>query len=450
MSDEKREHGPESVPENVPADTPERPAAQDSGLVDVFDGDETRPFRAEDLPAVSEEPETDPEEDYQLEGRDYMPIRFRRNGRSGCLGGIMYATFVICISVILACAGWMAACDVLALNKDMVAAQVTLPKDIFSDKEQDVKDSDGNVTGTRTVKAADIDYVADALKDAGLIEYKTLFKLFAKFSHADVKLDPGTYNLNTELDYRALVKSMQVGTASMVETTITFPEGWTMARIFTKLEEEGVCSADSLYDAAANFNFNFRFLENVGTGKALRLEGFIFPNTYDFYQGEQASSVINKFLTALHSRITADMWKQIENRGTTFRDTVIVASMIEKEAANDEERPLIASVIYNRLAAGMPLGIDSTILYVHPEYDGGVDLPESFLTEDSPYNTRVNAGLPPTPICNPGMASINAALNPTSGSKYYYFALNEETGTHEFFTRYEDFLAFTAEQDYEG
>ena len=445
MSDNQQDRFPEN--------DREQRAEQDSGLVDVFtdgDGEQTRPFRPEDAAALTPAPtpDADAEEEYVLEERDYRPVRFRRDGRSGCLGGIMYATFVICVSIILACGGWMAACDVLALNKEPASAQVTLPKDIFGPKEQDVKDSEGNVTGTRTVSAADIDYVADALKDAGLVEYKNLFKLFAKFSHADVKLDPGTYNLNTELDYRALVKNMQVGTASMVETTLTFPEGWTMARIFAKLEEEGVCSAESLYKAASDFNYSFRFLEDAETGKALRLEGFIFPNTYDFYQGEQASSVINKFLTALHSRITADMWKQIENRGTTFRDTVIVASMIEKEAANDAERPIIASVIYNRLAAGMPLGIDSTILYVHPDYAGGVELPESFLNEDSPYNTRVNTGLPPTPICNPGMASITAALNPAS-TGYYYYALNAETGEHEFFKTYDAFAAFAAVQNYE-
>ena len=220
-----------------------------------------------------------------------------------------------------------------------------------------------------------------------------------------------------------------------------------MAQIFAKLEEEGVCAAKDLYKAAADFNYSFRFLENVETGDAQRLEGFIFPNTYDFYQGEQPSSVINKFLTALHSRITADMWKQIENRGTTFRDTVIVASMLEKEAANDAERAMIASVIYNRMAAGMPLGIDSTILYVHPEYDGGVDLPVAYLEEQSPYNTRLNTGLPPTPICNPGMASIQAALNPMQ-TDYLYFALDAEEGVHKFFKDYESFTAFVAEQNY--
>ncbi|MBE6914741.1 MAG: endolytic transglycosylase MltG [Ruminococcaceae bacterium] len=415
----------------------------DKGLVDIFDAEETRRFQAQ-----SAQPAAHDGEDYRIETRDYYPIRFRRTGRVGCLGGIMYATFVICISIILACGAWMAACDVLALNKEPANATIVLPKDIFSEKEQEIKDDSGKVTGTRTVTAADIEYVAGALKDAGIIEYKALFKLFAKVSRADVKLDPGTYNLHTELDYRALVKSMQVGTASMQVTTITFPEGWTMDRMFKKLEAEDICSAEDLYKAAADFNYSFRFLENAETGDSKRLEGFLFPNTYDFYQGEQASSVINKLLNALHARITADMWKQVENRGITFRDAVTVASMIEKEAANDAERPLIASVIYNRLAAGMPLGVDSTILYLHQDYNGGVNLPVSILEEDSPYNTRIYAGLPPTPICNPSMASITAALNPTPNSGYYYYALNAETGEHQFFAKYDDFAAFVAKQDY--
>lgn len=408
--------------------------------------DETQRFNPDNVETVTV-PEREFEEEYVLEERDYRPIRFRRDGRLGCLGGLMYATFVICIAIILACVGWMAACDVLALNKEYETATVTLPKNIFSEKEQEVKNKEGKVTGKRTVQSADIDYVADSLKDAGIIDYKSLFKLFAKVSHADIKLDPGTYILSTELDYRALVKSMQVGTASMIETTITFPEGMTMAQIFKKLEDENVCSTEALYKAAAEFNYSFRFLEEAEPGNADRLEGYIFPNTYDFYQGEQASSVINKFLTALHNRITADMWTQVEMNNTTFHDVIIVASMVEKEAGSDEERALIASVIKNRLAAGMPLGIDSTILYLHPDYHGGVELPTTYLEEQSPYNTRLNIGLPPTAICNPGMASIQAALTPAK-TDYLYFALDAENGVHKFFKNYDDFAAFVAEQDY--
>jgi UPF0755 protein len=423
--------------------------ADEKHLDQIFDGDETRrisPAELSPLHGAARAGEDD--ETFQLEPRDYRPIRRSRSGRSGCMGGILYAVFIISVSVILACSAWIAACDILALNKEEASATIYLPKDIFSEKEEEVRNDAGKVTGKKTVQVADIDYVATALKDAGIIEYKGLFKLFARFSHADQKLDPGTYVLTTELDYRALVKNMQVGTASMVETTITFQEGMTMAQIFTRLEEKDVCTVRELEAAAANFNFNFQFLEDAPTGDASRLEGFIFPNTYDFYQGEQASSVINKFLTALHNRITADMWRQIDRRGTTFRDTVIVASMIEKEAANDEERPLIASVIYNRLAADLPLGIDSTILYVHPGYNGSVQLPQTMLEEDSPYNTRLYTGLPPTPICNPGMASIQAALSPAS-TNYAFFALDAESGTHRFFTNAREFEAFVATQHYE-
>lgn len=429
MTDDKK-----AVPE------PER---EDDPLVDSY---ELEAQRLADEAFWAELPPADPE--LELEERDYRPIRRSRTGKTGILGGVMYAVFVICVSVILACMAWMAARDVLALNKEPMTATILLPDEIFHEEEREVKDAEGKVTGTRTVRVADIDYVAGALKDAGIIDYKILFKLFASISHADVKIDPGAYNLSTELDYRALVKNMQVGTASMLVTKLTFPEGWTMDQIFRKLEAEEICSAEDLYAAAANFNYNFRFLENAETGDAHRLEGFIFPNTYDFFHGEQAASVVNKFLTALHSRITADMWAQIENRGTTFRNVVTVASIIEKEAGSDEERAKIASVIYNRLAAGMELGMDSTILYLFPDYSGGVQLPDDILNYDSPYNTRMHHGLPPTPICNPGIASINAALNPET-TNYYYYALDTESDTHRFFHDYNEFNAFVATQQYE-
>jgi len=382
----------------------------------------------------------------EIEERDFRPVRRRRDGRLGCLGGVMYAVFVISVSIILACGGWMAASDVLSFNKEEVSATVYLPRDIFTSSEVDVLDEDGNVTGTKTVTSADISAVADALKDGGIIEYKWLFKLYAAFSNADEKIDPGMYELTTKLDYRALIKNMQVGTESMLVTTLTFPEGFTMAQIFARLEENEICSAKDLYAAAESFNYRYTFLENAEPGDAVRLEGFIFPNTYDFYQGEQASSVLNKFLQALHYQITADMWLQCENLGITFREAVIIASMIEKEAANDEERAKIASVIYNRIAADMTLGIDATILYAHPEHVG-VNIPQSILSDDSPYNTSIHKGLPPTPICNPGIASINAALMPES-TGYYFYALDTETGTHRFFTNYDDHRAFVATQDY--
>lgn len=372
------------------------------------------------------------------------PIRQRRDGRSGCLGGLVFFAFVMSLSIILACVGWMAASDVLALNKEPITATVTLDKSKFEVRKEKVKQEDGSYK-TEEVRYADLDYVAGVLKDAGIIEYKSLFKLYCRFTHASTQIAPGTYELSTNFDYRALVKKMQVGTGAMVTTKVTIPEGFTMEQIFRRLEKEGICSYEDLMDAAANYQYNYSFLDESMMGDPRRLEGFLFPDTYEFYQGMQASSAINKFLVNFHNRLTKEMLDIAAERGYTLSQMVTIASMIEKEAANDEERALIASVIYNRLNQNMPLQIDSTNMYVLEEH--GAVLTEEQTQIDSPYNSYTNTGLPPTPIANPGLASINAAIKPAQ-TNYLYYALNSETGTHEFFTNAAEFNAFVARQDY--
>ena len=368
----------------------------------------------------------------------------RRAGRSGCLGGLIYFAFVVSISIILACVGWMAASDVLALNKEPVTATVTLDKTEFKDVTISYTDAEGNAK-ERSGHQVSVGYVAKQLKDAGIIKYKGLFELYCSVSHAKTKIDPGTYELSTNYDYRALVKKMQVGSGAMVTTKVTIPEGYTMEQIFHKLEDENVCSYDDLMDAAANYSYNYSFIDQSMQGDAKRLEGFLFPDTYEFYQGMQASSAINKFLENFHDRLTAEMLEKADERGMTMQEVVTVASMIEKEAANDDERAMIAAVIYNRIEAGMPLQIDSTIMYVLPEHKDVLTVEDTKI--DSPYNTYQNKGLPPTPIANPGLASIKATLSPASTQALYY-ALDAESGTHKFFTSYGEFQAFVAKQSY--
>ena len=397
-------------------------------------------------PGEGSEPENWPEEEPRdLEPRDYRPVRQRRDGRLGCLGGIMYAVFIVSVSVILACLAWLMVSDLLALNKEETVAIITLPRSIFHEEEVDVLDEDGEITGTEIVNVADIDFVAAALKDGGIIEYEFLFKLFSRLSNADRKLDPGTYELDTSSDYRALVKKMQIGSDSQVETRITFPEGFTLAQIFDRLQEKNVCSKEALYEAAASYDFSYTFLEDIELGDPLRLEGFLFPDTYDFYEGMQAVGAINKLLSNFHYRWTADMAAALNRRGLSHAALVNIASMIEREAANDEERAVIASVIYNRLAIGEVLAIDATIQYIFPEHEGFITAEQ--LQVDSPYNTRMYAGLPPTAICSPGLASLNAALWPAT-TDYYYYALNTETLLHEFFKTEDEHKAFVATQDY--
>ena len=397
---------------------------------------------------ASEEP-VDPNDydEEDLTERDFQPVRRSREYHSGCLGGVMYFVFIACVSIILACVAWMSAADALALNKDLFTAEVSLPSDIFTSKTVEILDEKGNVTGTKRVSSADINYVADELKSAGLIQYKWLFKLFCKVSKADTKIEPGEYELRSSYDYRALVGKMRKNSGAAATVSVTIPEGYTMSQIFYRLEENGVCSYDELMEAAANENFEYSFLSGLEPGDPSRLEGFLFPDTYEFYKSMSAPSAINKFLQNFYGKLNADVEKQISDRGLTLRQVLEIASLIEREAANDEERPLIAAVIYNRIRNGWTLGLESSILYMHQDHEGAPTA--EMLAEESPYNLMINTGLPPTPICNPGMSSINAALVPANTNDFF-FTLDTTTGTHRFFETMDQFNAFVATQDYGG
>ena len=334
---------------------------------------------------------------------------------------LLYVCCVLAVAVLLAVAVWRCADDVLSLTKEDAEVTVSIP--------------DG----------ATISQIAGELKSKGLVRYETLFKFYCWASHAEKTIEPGTYTLNSRYDYHALVSNMIEASPDRAVVEVTIPEGYTMEQIFRKLEDENVCSYDDLMDAAANYSYNYSFIDQSMQGDAKRLEGFLFPDTYEFYQGMQASSAINKFLENFHDRITAEMLEKADERGMTMQEVVTVASMIEKEAANDDERAMIAAVIYNRIEAGMPLQIDSTIMYVLPEHKDVLTVEDTKI--DSPYNTYQNKGLPPTPIANPGLASIKAALSPASTQALYY-ALDAESGTHKFFTNYGEFQAFVAKQSY--
>ena len=374
---------------------------------------------------------TDPDDLPEM--RDYMPIRFRRYSGVGIGGGILYALFVISISVVLACMGWLFAADVLALNKEPKASIVTIDEYV-PEGDDPILDDEGNVI------QVDIDQVADELKRTGMIEYKWLFKLFSQFSHASTKIDPGTYDVSTELDYRALVTALQFGSGNQEITRVTFPEGYSMEQIFTLLEENHICHKHELYDAAANYEFDYDFLEGLETGDPNRLEGFLFPDTYDFYQGEDASVSINRFLHNLDNKLSDEIRSAAANRGLSIKELLTIASFIEKEAGSDEERGTMASVIYNRLNSGMPLQLDSTLNYI--KGTSTFDLTIADTEIDDPYNTYMYTGLTPGPICNPGLASIQAAAEPESTNYWYWYSVD---GVSTFFTDYDEFNAFANE-----
>lgn len=358
----------------------------------------------------------------------------QRSYTSRLAGSVLYTLLVIAAAFILATLGWSWASDLLALNKEYTSTIVTVPVSYVGQKE--VTDEEGN---TYTVSSTDVELITDQLAREGLIEYKFLFRLYAWFSNADRKIVAGTYELNTSMDYRALVVNMGPSSATRQTIDVTIPEGYTAEQIFQLLESKGVSTVDKLKDMAANWPYKWKFLQELPLGDFRRLEGYLFPDTYTFYLGEDPKYVLNKMLLRFDQQMTEYYDRFTEESEYSLHDIVIIASLIEKETDGTDYRT-ISSVIYNRLnnpaaeTAGF-LQIDAALTYIN----GGRVPTAADKKLDSPYNTYLYKGLPPGPITNPGMASLYAALDPEN-TRYYFYALNPATGLHEFSRTYDEHM----------
>lgn len=344
--------------------------------------------------------------------------RRKRNGGKVFSNPWVYLLFVFGISAVLAALCWTMANDVLALNKQEHSAVITV----------------GEEDSYRSV--------VNQLEDNGIIGSKSLFRTFSLFAGGKDKITSGTYEMNTEMDYYAVINGLGANSDRRMTTIITIPEGYTIDEIFKHLEEKGVSTEKKLQDMAANHNYDFSFLADIPQGDYDRLEGYLFPDTYEFYMGEDARYVINKMLINFDEKLNDGMRKVIADKGQSIRDILIIASMIEKET-DGKDRVNISSVIQNRLkkktgeTAGF-LNVDATIAYVLPQ--GEKVTSSHYESVDSPYNTYKYKGLPPSPIANPGMESIYAAINPAK-TKYYYYSLGNDD-LHHFFKTYAEHQAF--------
>lgn len=376
----------------------------------------------------------------QPKGRPKMKKGYGLLGIPHLIATVIWLAITLAIGVSLGRVLWVCCADMMAFGKPQVTAYITVTED------------------------DDIEAVSQKLADAGLVRYSGLFQKFAEITKKSERINAGVYELGSHLDYNAMLNNMIYSSDSREIVEITFPEGYTCAQTFRLLEEKGVCSAAELEEWAVNGELSeYWFLENIERSSKYCLEGYLYPDTYEFYTNSEPQIVLEKFLDAFDMRFT-DIMKEdlqvmqsryanllaaegysgdyIAQHPLTLHQVITVASVVERETANDAESYDIASVFYNRVTDPdiLTMGSDATVFYaIGDYYREQKELTQADLDSDSPYNTRKAQGIPPGPICNPGAYSLYAALDPND-TDYHYFIYDAANSQHLFSTTYQEHL----------
>jgi UPF0755 protein len=286
--------------------------------------------------------------------------------------------------------------------------------------------------------ASSVGEIGSLLEKKGVISSSFFFGARATIAGKRSDLKPGTYELKKDMSYGDVITVLSKGPAPNI-VTVVVPEGRSRREI-----------------AASLSGLNGNYLTATKRSKALNparygarhatdLEGFLFPATYQLKRGASVTQLVTKQLQAFKQRFSNVSLVKARRKNLTPYDVLIIASLVERETAAPSERKLIASVIYNRLHAGTPLGIDATTRFQYHKWSGA--LTRSELASPSPYNTRIHTGLPPGPIGNPGIASIEAAASPASSGYMFYVANPCKPGTHTFTKTLAQFNAAVARYD---
>ena len=313
---------------------------------------------------------------------------------------VVWVVMVVLVGITLASYLIEGANDFFAVGRQEGTATVTVPDDVTSDE------------------------LAEILYQNGAINKKEFFNIFCAITSDMEYFVPGTYALDRKMDYQGIISYLQGGQDNFEVVTITFQEGMTVEEVAKKLEQNGVASYDDIIEACKSQDYNnydmIGRIEN-DDDRYYILEGYLFPDTYDFYINEDVKSVVGKLLNNFQVRITSDIYEKIENSSYTLEEIITLASIIQAEAANKADMYIISAILHNRLESGSSvniytLGCDSTMYY---PYESREDAPAGYTSD---YNTYEIEGLPAGPSCSPGIDAIKAAVSPSDeGANYYYF-----------------------------
>lgn len=273
--------------------------------------------------------------------------------------------------------------------------------------------------------------IGKVLKENGLINNVVYFRVLARIKGLDATFQYGDYTFNTGMNDEEIMEILATEGEKREVVTFTIPEGFSLDQIGDRLAAKGICTKSEFMNAIENGRYGYKFLEYI-PDRNLRLQGYLFPATYEVYADATAEDVVSTMLEKFDQVFKDEYYDQMEALGMNLDEIVTIASIIEKEVRVPEERSLVSSVIYNRLDIGMNLQMCSTVLYVLDKTRDRLFYQD--LEIESPYNTYKNPGLPVGPIANPGEASIIAALYPDDTNYLYFVLTDPEVGSHEFNT----------------
>lgn len=278
--------------------------------------------------------------------------------------------------------------------------------------------------------------VGRILEEAGVVRSELAFRIAAGSRGLGSSLQAGDYQLRTNMTVDEALAALASGPMEEETVTVTIPEGLEVEEIAETVAETMQFDAATFVEAATSGEHSLPPYLPEGTET---LEGFLFPKTYELDPEADAEQVIATLLAQFEKEASTLDWGGAKELGLSPYEVVVAASLIEREARAEEDRAKVSAVIHNRLEEGMALQIDATVQYALPEKNRLLTLED--YEYESPYNTYLHPGLPPTPIASPGLASLEAALNPADEDYLYFVVVDPDTGAHEFAETYEEFLA---------
>lgn len=285
------------------------------------------------------------------------------------------------------------------------------------------------------VKGSSTAQIAKVLKKQQVIKNDWAFRMLSKISKADGKMKAGKYIFNTNMSANDIINILVQGDVVKDTIKFTIPEGFEFRQIVDRLYKKGLIDKEKFIEVANYGDFDYKFLKDIPKGEN-RLEGYLFPDTYEVSKNATEKELILKMLNRFDAIFDEAYYERASELNMSINQVITIASIIEREAKLDEERPIVSSVFHNRIQKGMLLQSCATVQYILGERKENLSLKD--IEMDSPYNTYKYEGLPPKPIASPGKASIEAALYPEE-TDYLYFVVSKN-GKHIFSKTYQEHL----------